>query len=62
MHKVENLSFKNVITFNLDEYYSMDKNDDNSYHHFMNVHLFDHVDIENKNVHIPDGTITKEKN
>jgi glucosamine-6-phosphate deaminase len=61
MHKVENLSFKNVITFNLDEYYSMNKNDDNSYHHFMNIHLFDHVDIENKNVHIPDGTITKEK-
>ena len=42
MHKVENLSFKNVITFNLDEYYSMNKNDDNSYHHFMNIHLFDH--------------------
>ena len=61
MHKEENLSFKNVITFNLDEYYPMKKNDINSYHHFMGIHLFDHIDIEKKNIHIPDGTIQKEK-
>ena len=61
MHNEEGLSFKNVITFNLDEYYPMDKNDINSYHHFMGIHLFDHIDIEKKNIHIPDGTIQKEK-
>ena len=61
MHKEEYLSFKNVITFNLDEYYPMKKNDINSYHHFMGIHLFDHIDIEKKNIHIPDGTIQKEK-
>ena len=52
MHKEENLSFKNVITFNLDEYYPMEKNDINSYHYFMGIHLFDHIDIEKKNIHV----------
>ena len=61
MHKEEGLSFKNVITFNLDEYYSMDKNDINSYHHFMGTHLFNHIDIDKKNIHIPDGIIKKDK-
>ena len=61
MHKEEGLSFKNVITFNLDEYYSMDKNDINSYHHFMGIHLFNHIDIDKKNIHIPDGIIKKDK-
>ena len=61
MHKEEGLSFKNVITFNLDEYYPMDKNDINSYHHFMGTHLFNHIDIDKKNIHIPDGIIKKDK-
>lgn len=61
MHKEEGLSFKNVITFNLDEYYPMDKNDVNSYHHFMGIHLFNHIDIDMKNIHIPDGIIKKDK-
>ena len=61
MHKEEGLSFKNVITFNLDEYYPMDKNDVNSYHHFMGIHLFNHIDIDKKNIHIPDGIIKKDK-
>ena len=61
MHKEEGLSFKNVITFNLDEYYPMDKNDINSYHHFMGIHLFNHIDIDKKNIHIPDGIIKKDK-
>lgn len=57
MHREEGLSFKNVITFNLDEYYPMDRSAVQSYHTFMKVNLFDHVDIDPANVHIPDGTL-----
>ena len=60
MHKEENLSFVNVITFNLDEYYPMDKNNIQSYHYFMHEHLFNHVDILPKNINIPDGEISTE--
>jgi len=61
MHQQEGLSFKNVITFNLDEYYPMQPNELQSYHRFMHEHLFDHIDIDPKNVHIPDGTLPVEK-
>ena len=57
MHKEEDLSFRNVITFNLDEYYPMQPNARQSYVRFMNEHLFDHIDIQKKNIHIPDGTL-----
>src|SRR5215210_8886340 len=57
LHKEEGLSFKNVITFNLDEYYPMKPDALQSYVRFMKEHLFDHVDIESGNYHIPDGTI-----
>src|SRR6185436_11626174 len=60
MHKKENLSFKNVITFNLDEYYPIDNNALQSYNRFMRTHLFNHVDINPKNIHIPNGEISKE--
>lgn len=59
MHKEEGLSFKNVITFNLDEYYPMQIDALQSYVRFMNEHLFDHIDIDKKNVNIPDGTLEK---
>ncbi|WP_228520635.1 6-phosphogluconolactonase, partial [Flavobacterium sp. CSZ] len=45
MHKEEALSFSNVITFNLDEYYPMTKENNQSYHYFMHQHLFNHIDI-----------------
>lgn len=61
MHQKEGLSFKNVITFNLDEYYPMTKDDDQSYWKFMHDHLFDHIDIDPKNIHIPDGEIPIEQ-
>ncbi len=61
MHKEDGLSFKNVITFNLDEYYSLQKNNEQSYWHFMHEHLFDHVDIPKKNIHVPDGMIEKDQ-
>lgn len=60
-HKKEGLSFKNVVTFNLDEYYPMQPESIQSYVRFMNEHLFDHIDIDKKNVHVPDGTITPDK-
>ena len=60
-HKEDGLSFKNVVTFNLDEYYPMEKESILSYYYFMHHHLFDHVDIPKSNIHIPDGTIPIEK-
>lgn len=57
MHKEEGLSFKNVITFNLDEYYPMDPKSIQSYHRFMDENLFNEIDIEKENIHIPDGTL-----
>lgn len=60
MHKEEGLSFKNVITFNLDEYLPMPKESEQSYHYFMHHHLFSHIDIEARNINIPDGTLKVE--
>jgi glucosamine-6-phosphate deaminase len=60
MHKEEKLSFKNVITFNLDEYYPIDNNALQSYNRFMRTNFFDHIDINPKNIHIPNGEIKKE--
>jgi glucosamine-6-phosphate deaminase len=65
-HKKGELSFKHVITFNMDEYVdlprssslkaSIDGSDhEQSYHSFMHKHLFAHIDIDPKNVHILDG-------
>ncbi|MBA4275940.1 glucosamine-6-phosphate deaminase [Flavobacterium sp.] len=61
LHKEEGLSFKNVITFNLDEYYPMEPDSINSYVRFMKELLLDQVDILPENYHIPDGTLTKEE-
>jgi len=61
MHNEEGLSFSNVVTFNLDEYYPMDKENIQSYHYFMHVHLFNHVDILPENIHIPNGRVSTEK-
>ncbi len=60
LHREEGLSFRNVITFNLDEYYPMDPDSLQSYHRFMREYLFDHIDIPKKNIHIPDGRVKKE--
>jgi len=61
MHKEEGLSFKNVITFNLDEYYPMQRAARQSYWRFMHEYLFDHVDIPAENIHIPDGMVQMEQ-
>ena len=61
MHREEGLSFKNVISFNLDEYYPIDHDAIQSYNSYMHRHLFAHIDIEPKNVHIPNGELPKEQ-
>ena len=61
IHKEGGLSFKNVHTFNLDEYYPIAPDSLQSYVRFMKEHLFNHIDIPKKNIHIPDGTLPKEK-
>ncbi|HNK29957.1 MAG TPA: glucosamine-6-phosphate deaminase, partial [Ferruginibacter sp.] len=61
MHKEEGLSFKNVIAFNLDQYYPMDKDALQSYHYFMRKNLFEQTDIDPDNYHLPDGMVPKDK-
>jgi glucosamine-6-phosphate deaminase len=61
MHKEEGLSFKNVITFNLDEYYPIEKDALQSYNNYMHRLLFNHVDIDAANINIPDGELPKDK-
>lgn len=61
LHKEDGLSFKNVVTFNLDEYYPMEPDSVNSYVRFMNKILFDQIDILPENCYIPDGTLSKEE-
>ncbi|MDA9934404.1 glucosamine-6-phosphate deaminase [Rubripirellula sp.] len=59
MHQSGEISFANVITFNLDEYFPMQPFELQSIARFMHEHLFDLVDIQPSNVHIPDGAIPK---
>jgi len=61
MHKEENLSFKNVIAFNLDQYYPIDDDAIQSYKRFMQKNLFEKIDIDPKNCHIPSGEWKKEE-
>jgi glucosamine-6-phosphate deaminase len=61
IHREEGLSFKNVITFNLDEYHPMEPDSIQSYVRFMKEQLFDHIDIPVTNYHLPDGTLALEK-
>ena len=61
MHREEGLSFRHVVTFNLDEYYPMPHESIHSYHRFMWENLFSQIDIRPESVHIPDGTIARER-
>lgn len=60
-HREEGLSFKNVITFNLDEYYGLEREHPESYWRFMHDQLFDHIDIPPENIHLPDGTVPRDE-
>lgn len=53
LHKNEGLSFHNVISFNLDEYYPIHPENDQSYTYFMHQYLFRHIDIDMQNIHLP---------
>lgn len=54
-YQQKEVSFKNATTFNLDEYVGLPKENKNSYHYYMHENLFQHVDIQPENVHIPNG-------
>ena len=61
LHKEEGLSFKNVITVNLDEYYPIPRDAYQSYWSFMHRHLFNHIDIDPKNIHLPSSEWSMEE-
>jgi len=60
MHRDEGLSFRGVVTFNLDEYFPMAPESIHSYRRFMQENLFDHIDIAPADTHVPDGTVPRE--
>jgi len=55
LNKARIVSFKNVVTFNMDEYVNLDKDHPESYHSFMWNNFFSHIDIRGENVNILDG-------
>jgi glucosamine-6-phosphate deaminase len=59
MHEEGDLSFADVVTFNLDEYFPMPKDSIHSYHRFMWENLFSRIDIKPENVHIPPGDVPR---
>ena len=59
LHREEGLSFWNVVTFNLDEYYGLPAKHPESYRRFMDLQLFEHVDLPKENIHVPDGTVPR---
>jgi glucosamine-6-phosphate deaminase len=61
IHREDRLSFADVISFNLDEYYPMDPGSIHSYHRFMWENLFSHIDIPAGNVHIPRGDVRRDE-
>ena len=58
MHQEEKLDFSLCSTFNLDEYVGLFPSDPNSYRHYMDQHLFRHVNIDLRNTHLPNGLAT----
>jgi glucosamine-6-phosphate deaminase len=58
MHRASTLDFSRVVTFNLDEYLGISPEHPHSFHHFMRENFFGMVNVDPKNVHIPDGTIS----
>ncbi len=60
-HNTNGTSYKNVVTFNLDEYIALPKNHDQSYWTFMHENLFDNINIKEENIHIPEGDVADEE-
>jgi glucosamine-6-phosphate deaminase len=61
LHTDEGFDFSNVVTFNLDEYLPMPKEDPHSYFLWMHETFFNHVNIRRQNINIPDGTLSVEE-
>jgi len=55
MHKEEGLDFSKVVTFNLDEYVGLPPSHEQSYNYFMSANLFNYINVDKKNIHIPNG-------
>lgn len=55
LNKQGEVSFANVVTFNMDEYFGIAKDHPESYHSFMYTNFFNHIDIDKNNIHILDG-------
>lgn len=55
LNKAGKVSFKNVVTFNMDEYVGLPENHPQSYHSFMFSNFFNHIDIKKENIHILNG-------
>ncbi|MDD6259071.1 MAG: glucosamine-6-phosphate deaminase [Erysipelotrichaceae bacterium] len=60
-HEENGTSYKNVLTWNLDEYVGIPKTHPQSYWTFMHENLFNHIDIPEENVHVPNGEATDEE-
>ncbi|MDF3056869.1 MAG: glucosamine-6-phosphate deaminase [Rariglobus sp.] len=59
LHREDGLSFRNVLTFNLDEYHGLSREHPESYWRFMHEQLFNHIDVSAENIHVPDGTVPR---
>lgn len=57
-YKDGELDFSKVKSYNLDEYYPLKASNDQSYHYFMDKNLFDHINIDKKNTHVPNGEVS----
>lgn len=55
LYQTNRVSFKNVVTFNMDEYVGLSEDHPQSYHYFMRENLFNHIDISKEQINIPDG-------
>jgi glucosamine-6-phosphate deaminase len=60
LHREEHLDFSGVVCFNLDEYLGLPHSHPQSFHTFMNTHLFSRLNVLPQNIHIPDGTVTRD--
>jgi glucosamine-6-phosphate deaminase len=58
LYELQQIQFREAVTFNLDEYVGLPEAHDQSYHAYMQQHLFEHIDLPKQNIHIPNGNAT----
>ena len=61
LNEAGEISFKDVTTFNLDEYVGLEPTHDQSYRYFMDTNLFNHIDVDPANTHVPSGLDTSDE-